>query len=98
MTEAPIDFLVAWFVSHCDEDWEHDTGVRVATLDNPGWSVDVRLEDTELEGHERDWSRYEDGEHWLHWRTTRVAFEARCGPNDLTLAIQAFKDFAQQAR
>jgi hypothetical protein len=35
-THAALEFIVAWFARHCDGDWEHDLGIRIATLDNPG--------------------------------------------------------------
>ncbi|MFK0239099.1 Imm53 family immunity protein, partial [Streptomyces vinaceus] len=33
-------------------DWEHEWGVKIATLDNPGWTVEIDLEETDLEGRE----------------------------------------------
>ena len=41
-----VTALENWFVSNCNGDWEHQFGVRIDTLDNPGWSVDINLEDT----------------------------------------------------
>ncbi|MDP8910052.1 MAG: immunity 53 family protein, partial [Chloroflexota bacterium] len=34
--------------AQCDGDWEHSYGVEICTLDNPGWSVKVDLQGTEL--------------------------------------------------
>ena len=50
MTSGALEFLIDWFAIHCDGDWEHSEGIRIATLDNPGWALDVRIEDTELDG------------------------------------------------
>lgn len=36
-----------WYEVHCDGDWEHEEGVLIATLDNPGWQVRISLRDTE---------------------------------------------------
>jgi hypothetical protein len=41
-----------WYASHCDGEWEHSFGVKIQTLDNPGWSVQINLIDTELEGRD----------------------------------------------
>ena len=38
---APLSYLTAWFARQCDGDWEHDLGIRIETLDNPGWAVDI---------------------------------------------------------
>jgi len=97
MTPASIGFLVEWYKAHCDGDWEHDVAIRISTLDNPGWLLDVRIEDTELEGRIVDWVELEEDEmRWLHWRSTGKFFHARCGSGDLQRALDAFRVFAEQ--
>ncbi len=44
-----LEELQNWYLSECNEDWEHSYGVKIETLDNPGWSVTINLEDTYLE-------------------------------------------------
>ena len=39
--------LEDWYRANCDGDWEHDWRVRISTLDNPGWSIAVNLDDTQ---------------------------------------------------
>jgi hypothetical protein len=34
-----LTWLQQWYRSRCDGEWEHQNGVRIETLDNPGWSV-----------------------------------------------------------
>jgi hypothetical protein len=98
MKERELDYLSHWFASHCDGDWEHEVGIKIATLDNPGWSLNIRIEDTELWGVVVDWTRVdEDDDSWLHWRSTGSMFEARCGPRDLGRALEAFHHFADSA-
>jgi hypothetical protein len=97
--DTALDFMTSWFAEHCDGDWEHDLGIRIETLDNPGWALDVRLGDTELDGVISDWHRREDSDdNWLHWRSTGDTFEARCGPGNLSEALVTFRAFAQEAR
>jgi hypothetical protein len=40
--------LQAWYGSHCNGSWEHTHGVRIDTVDNPGWSVKIDLQGTPL--------------------------------------------------
>jgi Immunity protein 53 len=40
--------LQAWYQAQCDGDWEHSFGVTIGTLDNPGWTLTVDLEETPL--------------------------------------------------
>lgn len=99
MTDSDLAFLVRWFEQQCDGDWEHDLGIRIETLDNPGWALNVRIEDTELDGQVADWQRIDEGDdQWVHWRATGVMFEARCGPGDLERALRAFRTFAGSSR
>ncbi|MET9563851.1 Imm53 family immunity protein [Streptomyces tauricus] len=30
-----------WYAQQCDGDWEHEWGVEIAMLDNPGWNVSI---------------------------------------------------------
>lgn len=41
--------LMTWYAAECNGDWEHQYGVTLKTLDNPGWRLEVDLTDTELE-------------------------------------------------
>ncbi len=43
-----IAFIEAWYVSHCDGEWEHEFGIRIATIDNPGWHLEIDIVDTSL--------------------------------------------------
>ncbi len=62
-------WLQAWYVEQCDGYWEHMFGVQIKTLDNPGWSLTIDLEQTPLEDaalarlmterNETDWVSYE---------------------------------------
>ncbi len=42
-------WLINWFKQHCDGDWEYTYGIRIGTLDNPGWRISISIEETELE-------------------------------------------------
>jgi len=44
-----FEWLSSWYHSHCDGDWEHSARIRISTIDNPGWSISINLEGTELE-------------------------------------------------
>jgi hypothetical protein len=46
--ETTLQRLQRWFASNCDQEWEHDFGVKIETLDNPGWLVQIDLIGTPL--------------------------------------------------
>ena len=50
----PLRALEDWYGSVCNGDWEHTYGVKIGTLDNPGWTVDIDLLETPLAGAQLD--------------------------------------------
>jgi hypothetical protein len=87
--------LQAWFVSQCDADWEHGYGISIETLDNPGWSVDITIEGTDLEDCEfEQLSRSLSENDWLHISTTPTTFRIRCSPQNLDGGLAIFCDWA----
>ena len=44
-----IEQIQGWYAAQCNGDWEHQYGLSIDTLDNPGWSVTVDLNGTSLE-------------------------------------------------
>ena len=48
--EHVLEWLQSWSSEQCDGDWEHEWGVTIETVDNPGWFVKVNLEETALAG------------------------------------------------
>jgi len=96
--------LQAWFLSHCDGDWEHQCGVRIETLDNPGWSLTINLEGTGLtdkpfaevaRGVGVD-ARPNDND-WLDCRVADGTFEGRGGPTSLEEMLSIFLKWAEWA-
>ncbi|WP_441251052.1 Imm53 family immunity protein [Kitasatospora sp. McL0602] len=93
----PLDalgFITAWYTGQCDGDWEHEYGIRIETLDNPGWSVEIDLEETELDGVTLDRVEAAEGGSWIHAWSDGSVFHLRCGPGDLGPGLERFRDFA----
>lgn len=44
------EWLIDWYRSECNGDWEHAYGIQIDTIDNPGWSLKIDLLETSLEG------------------------------------------------
>jgi hypothetical protein len=45
---SPLQELQKWYRSQCNGNWEHAWGIKIGTLDNPGWSLLINLADTDL--------------------------------------------------
>ncbi|MFD9196625.1 MULTISPECIES: immunity 53 family protein [Streptomyces] len=94
-SEPLLDWLQNWYTQQCDGDWEHEWGVKIATLDNPGWTIEIDLAETDLEG--RDYNLQEVNRGTQDWVRTWIAektFHAACGPGNLTEALTLFRTWA----
>jgi len=38
---SEITWIEQWYQRQCDGNWEHQHGIKVETLDNPGWHVEI---------------------------------------------------------
>jgi hypothetical protein len=95
--------LQRWYSSQCDGDWEHTWGVKIGTLDNPGWSIDIDLCETTLEGkpfQERSYGISEDadasGDEWIICKMEGTVFKGAGGPHKLEEMIEVFLEWAEK--
>ena len=105
--ETVVDFssLIAWYQKQCNGDWEHSYGVKLETLDNPGWFLEIDLIQTELEGRTMpELSEGCDSEHWaveevwIHCAIRDNQFQGACDPTQLARLFRVFEEFRSQAR
>jgi Immunity protein 53 len=47
--ESALKWLQGWYRAQCDGDWEHQSGLAIQSLDNPGWLLSVDLIGTDCE-------------------------------------------------
>ena len=52
MKKETIKIIQNWYQQNCNGDWEHNFGIKIESLDNPGWHVIIDLVGTNLEGIE----------------------------------------------
>lgn len=91
-----IKWLQEWYMSQCNEDWEHIFGIKINTVDNPGWQVQIDIEDTELEEKEFDMYRnYINDEDWIICRVKDRKFKGGGDPTKLNEIIRIFKEWVE---
>jgi hypothetical protein len=87
-----VKWLQDWYVQNCDGEWEHDYGVVLETLDNPGWLLKVDVKGTEFESRTEDPRRIERSEvDWIHWWVEDDRFHAAGGPGNLEEMLRTFR-------
>ena len=100
-----LAWLAGWYGAACNGDWEHDFGIRIDTLDNPGWSVTISLTGTALEHRPFETVSAGDvggdgspGLRWHHCQVADQAFRAACGVFDLGIVLGLFRAWAEAHR
>ncbi|MFT3675503.1 MAG: immunity 53 family protein [Chitinophagaceae bacterium] len=92
-----LEWLQQWYNTQCDGDWEHEYGVKITTIDNPGWSVVIDLTGTKLEGIEVPYKLEEiSPDVWRSYSITKDVFDAGCSPSELLSLIKVFKKIWEQ--
>ncbi|NLF38406.1 hypothetical protein GX586_03110 [bacterium] len=92
-----IKEIQKWYHSQCDGEWEHSWGLKIATLDNPGWSLEIDLIGTSLEQTPFEPVEYHigkdscpDDDDWYVCKLENKVFKAFAGPCHLRAILQVF--------
>ncbi len=88
-----LEWLQQWYLNNCDGSWEHDNGVTIDTLDNPGWSIEISLADTPLADIEIVYTLNEIAEdNWFAYSVSNNVFKGAGDPSKLSKLIEVFKE------
>ena len=89
--ESVLEELQDWYVANCDGEWEHQYGVKIETIDNPGWLVKIDLRGTPLERIPFKPVRFGAApEKWMECSVDNAVFEGACGPEMLEEMVWVF--------
>ncbi len=90
-----LNWLMAWYKSNCDGDWEHLYGIKIGTIDNPGWSVDIELLDTPLEDKPFQKIQVDNGDDWIVCLVKDNVFTGAGDPSKLEIILKIFRDWVE---
>ena len=93
-----IEWLTNWYTSNCDGDWEHSYGIKIDTLDNPGWSFEADLLDTIHEGKKMSMKSLGSDDDWYEVSSDGKVFTGAGDPTKLSLLLGLFKEFIENQR
>lgn len=85
--------LQAWVERQCDGDWEHQSGVEITTLDNPGWSVSIDLASTPHAQTLQETKIERSPGDWIHCRRLGDKFVGYGGVRNLEEILAVFLDW-----
>lgn len=106
-SRTTVDFadLIEWFHSRCDDSWEHQHGIKLETLDNPGWMLTIDLLGTDLQGRAmpelREGITSEDhpvSPLWIQCWVSDNQFRGACDPSQIARLFQVFCQFRRSHR
>lgn len=88
---AAFQRLQQWYEAECNGDWEHSFGVKIETLDNPGWIVTIDLTETAWESlvvERKSFAR--SGRDWVQHEIVNSQFIGCGGPGNLGEVVGLF--------
>lgn len=86
--EGIINWIEQWYASQCDGEWEHEYGIKIYTLDNPGWSINIDLKYTKLEDMEIEYQLFENAENdWYGYSIKNAMFKGGDDPGKLEFLL-----------
>jgi hypothetical protein len=88
---SSLEQLEKWYRAQCNGDWEHQWGVEIGTLDNPGWRVRIDLAETTKQGTALEKIEIKRSEqNWIIYWVAENRFHVACGPENLSEAISLY--------
>lgn len=92
-----IKWIEVWFASHCNGDWEHSFGVKIETIDNPGWHITIDLAETSLENLSIEYSLSETSEKdWYGYSIKDGKFKASGDSTKLLFLLNLFRKIVEE--
>lgn len=92
-----LNWLQKWYRQNCTDEWEHFYGIKIATIDNPGWCVKIDLVDTALENKTFLEIKIDNGDKdWLFCKVENSIFEGVGDSAKLITILETFQYWVMQ--
>lgn len=104
--DSELEWLESLFQSKCDGKWEHRLGIKIESIDNPGWWVTINVEQEHIEGLDCDQevvlavlgeppsasNGNVGGPDWMRCTVAKGVFEGAGTPRRLRDIIRCFRE------
>ncbi|EMO43853.1 Imm53 family immunity protein [Leptospira santarosai] len=92
-SETMFSWLMEWYQSQCDGDWEHEYGIEINTNGDRGWQVKIEVNFTELDGVVINHTLIQQGlNDWYSFSLKDGKFLAEGDPKKLSIILEKFKE------
>ena len=93
-----LDWLLNWYKNQCDGDWEHGNGIKINTLDNPGWYLWVSINETTLQNMPFKKIKIKRSEEdWIFCNIEEGMFKGYGGIFNLPELLSIFRKWAEDS-
>lgn len=93
MTIDILRWLQHWCQEQANGDWEHSYGIKIQTVDNPGWWITIDLDETEYADVFYDAPTVEISEtDWYFYRFEKKKFTASGDLTKLEFLLCKFRE------
>lgn len=91
-----LEWLEKWYQKNCDGLWEHLYGIKIETLDNPGWYINIDLRETDYANLQINDLNQDNGDSdWIKCSITDGVFRGFGDTLKLNKIIQIFKGWVE---
>jgi immunity protein 53 of polymorphic toxin system len=92
-----IRWLEEWYLAQCNGDWEHGDGIKIYTIDNPGWGVRINITGTRAAAAPMQPYVSDRGDDdWVRCELTDGFFVGHGDPRKLGLILERFQRLVEQ--
>jgi len=86
-----LSLLQSWYSEQCNGVWEHAFGIKIETIDNPGWSVEIDLGETSLSNkHVPEFIIEHSADDWIRCFVKEAKFYGYGDPSKLESILSFF--------
>ena len=94
-----LNWINEWYISQCNGEWEEYYGIKIETLDNPGWIVQIDILETNLEDVEFRTYHFDNGENdWLKCEIKDGKFIGMGDVTKISCIIEIFKQWSEKSK
>ena len=96
MPTNDLEWLDNWYQQQCNGVWEHRQGVRLQSLEKPGWLLTINLAGTSaVNARPQQWRLDTRGGGWLACSIAGECFEGSGDPRKLEQIIGVFRRWVE---
>ncbi len=93
-----LKWIENWFQTQCNGDWEQAYGIKIESLNNPGWDLVIDLSETELKDLNIDYTLFKKSKtDWYGFSVKNNEFVGLGDPHKLEFLLALFREIVEKS-